>query len=241
MLTVTFVSLLVAAASGFVAWRSIRREHLRADARVASLAAAIDDAPALGCAADPYPALEDAFEFGSEDSFDLPRTDSSPDAQAPTLTFEATGPHSSVRRPLLTMATGAAAVVAVVVLIAMTGDRYDLPTQPIMSPHAESLELLSLHATRKGSTLAVTGLVRSRTEEPLTTLTAVVSAIDAKGRPIGRGSVPLTAIFPRRESRFVVTIADVDEATRYRVSFRGATGVLIRHLDRRADRTSDVS
>jgi hypothetical protein len=53
--------------------------------------------------------------------------------------------------------------------------------------------------------------------------------------------VPLTAIFPRRESRFVVTIADVDEAARYRVSFRGATGVLIRHLDRRAGRTSDVS
>jgi hypothetical protein len=241
MLTITFVSLVVAAASGFVAWRSIRREHLRADARVASLAAAIDDAPAFGRAAHPDPAVDDSFEFLSEDSFDRPENDTWSDERAPTLTFEATRPHSSVRRRLLTLAIGAAAVVAVVVLIAMTGDRYDPPTQSIVSPHAESLELLSLHATRKGSTLAVTGLVRSRTEEPLTTLTAVVSAIDAKGRPIGRGSVPLTAIFPRGESRFVVTIADVDEAARYRVSFRGATGVLIRHLDRRAGRTSDVS
>jgi hypothetical protein len=71
-------------------------------------------------------------------------------------------------------------------------------------------------------------------------VTAVVSAIDAKGRPVGRGSVPLTAIMPRGESKFVVRITDVNEAARYRVSFRSATGV-IRHVDRRAGRTSDVS
>jgi hypothetical protein len=67
-----------------------------------------------------------------------------------------------------------------------------------------------------------------------------VSAVDAKGRPIGRGSVTLTAIMPRRESRFAVTIPEVSEAARYRVSFRSATRV-IRHLDRRAERASDVS
>jgi len=110
----------------------------------------------------------------------------------------------------------------------------------IVSPHAESLELLSLDASRDGSTLAVTGVVRSRAEEPLTAVTAVISAIDAKGRPVGRGSVPLAAIRPRSESRFVVTISDVNEAARYRVSFRSATGV-IRHVDRRIARTGDVS
>jgi hypothetical protein len=119
-------------------------------------------------------------------------------------------------------------------------NRYEPPARPVVSPHAESLELLSLDASREGSTLAVSGLVRSRAEEPLTTVMAIVSAIDAKGRPIGRGSVPLAAILPRRESRFVVTIGDVTEAARYRVSFRSATGV-IRHVDRRAGRPSGVS
>ena len=40
MLTITLLSIVIAAASGYIAWRSIRREHLRSDARVASLAEA---------------------------------------------------------------------------------------------------------------------------------------------------------------------------------------------------------
>ena len=223
MLTITLVSFVVAALSSFMAWRSIRREHLRADARVASLSAAIDSAPLLQHAGSSDPVFADELEFRSE--------------ATPSDTI---GAHASVPLRLVTMGIGACAVVAVVVLIAMTGDRHDPPTQPVVSPHAESLELLSLRAMRDGSSLAVTGLVRSRAEEPLTAVTAVVSAVDAKGRPIGRGSVTLTAILPRRESRFAVTIPEVSDAARYRVSFRSATGV-IRHLDRRADRTSGVS
>jgi hypothetical protein len=230
MMTITLLSLVLAAVSGLIAWRSIRREHLRADARVASLAAAIDDTPAF----------EDNFDFRSEASSELPGNDAWATLPMYSPTLDASGAHPSVRRRLLTMGIGAAAVVTVVVLIAMTGDRYDPPARPVVSPHAESLELLSLRATREGASLAVTGLVRSRTEEPLATVTAVVSAIDAKGRPVGRGSVPLATILPQRESRFFVTISDVSEAARYRVSFRSATGV-IRHIDRRVNRTSDVS
>jgi hypothetical protein len=141
---------------------------------------------------------------------------------------------------LLVAAGTASVVVAGVVWIAMVGDRYEPPpAQPVVAARAESLELLSLQAARDGATLAVTGLVRSRADGPLTTVTAVVSAIDAKGRPVGRGSVPLTTILPRRESRFVVTIGDVSEAARYRVSFRSATGI-IRHVDLRTERPSAV-
>ena len=240
MMTITLLSLLFAAVSGLIAWRSIRREHLRADARVASLAAAIDDAPARGYVADAGPAFEGTFDFRSEAPSEFPGNDSWATVPMYTPAVDASGDHPSVRRRLLTMGIGAAAVVAVVVLIAMTGDSYDPPARPVVSPHAESLELMSLQATRDGASLAVTGLVRSRAEEPLATVTAVVSAIDAKGRPVGRGSVPLATILPRRESRFFVTISDVGEAARYRVSFRSATGV-IRHIDRRINRTSDVS
>ena len=47
MLTITLLSLVVAAASGFFAWRTLRREHLRSSARVASLAEAIDEGALL--------------------------------------------------------------------------------------------------------------------------------------------------------------------------------------------------
>lgn len=226
MLTITLLSLIVAVASGFFAWRSIRREHLRSDARVAWLAAAIDDVSSSPRhVPDVAPALEYSMDFRSEVG---------PSA-LDGLTVD-----GSLRRRVITLVSGASVVVAGVVLIAMMSDRREPPAQPVAPPQSESLELLSLQAARDGSTLAITGLVRSRAEEPLTAVTAVVSAIDAKGRPVGRGTVPLAAILPLRESRFVVTISDVSEAARYRVSFRGATGV-IRHVDRRAGRTSDVS
>jgi hypothetical protein len=147
--------------------------------------------------------------------------------------------QSSIRRRLLSVVMGAFVVVAGVVLIAMMSNR-EPPPDRVVSPHAQSLELLSLDASREGAALAVTGVVRSRAEEPLTTVTVVVSAIDAKGRPVGRGSAAIAAILPRAESRFAVTIPDVNEAARYRVSFRSATGV-IRHVDRRVERASEVS
>ena len=236
MLTITLLSLVVAAASGFFAWRTLRREHLRSSARVASLAEAIDEGALLPLRAfETGPSFEPSDEFHSEGN-EFRREEPVPGT---ILTFEAMD-QTSIRRRLLSVVIGACVVVAGVVMIAMMSDRYEPPPARIVSPHAESLELLSLDASRDGSTLAVTGVVRSRAEEPLTAVTAVVSAIDAKGRPVGRGSVPLAAIRPRSESRFVVTISDVNEAARYRVSFRSATGV-IRHVDRRGARTSDVS
>jgi hypothetical protein len=236
MLTITLLSLVVAAASGFFAWRTVRREHLRSSARVTSLAAAMDEGILPLRAFEAGPSFEPSDEFRSEAN----EFRSEEIAQPATLTFEAMDMQSSIRLRLLSVVVGACVVVAGVVLIAMMSDRYEPPPTRVVSPHAESLELLSLDASRQGSTLAVTGIVRSRAEEPLTAITAVVSAIDAKGRPVGRGSVPLDAIRPRGESRFVVTIQDVNEAARYRVSFRSATGV-IRHVDRRIARTGDVS
>lgn len=240
MLTITLLSLVLAAASGFFAWRSLRREQLRSSARVASLTAAMDDTSLPLREFDREPFLDRSYEFRSEASFEPSREDHFNTASAGTLTFEAMDGQSSIRRRLLSVVVGAFVVVAGVVFIAMMSDRYEPPPSPTVSAHAQSLELLSLDASRKGATLAVSGVVRSRAEEPLTTVTVVVSAIDGKGRPVGRGSAPLATILPRGESTFAVTIADVNEAARYRVSFRSATGV-IRHVDRRVARTSDVS
>lgn len=237
MLTITLLSLVVAAASGFVAWRSLRREQLRSHARVASLTAAIDERSR------PAPARRPAFDatFDARTDPVLEFSDEASAGSAPTLTFEAIENEPSLRRRLLAVVAGAAVVVAGVVMIAMMSDRYEAPApRAAATPQTEALELLSLDASRDGATLAISGLVRSRASEPLTSVTAVVSAIDPKGRPIGRASVPLAAIMPGRESRFALTIADAAEAARYRVSFRGPTGV-IRHVDRRTARSSPVS
>ena len=223
MLIVTLVSLVVAAASGFIAWRSVRREHLRIDARVALLSSAIDSSTTRDTAA-----LDDAFDwFGQE---------AEPPVPVAELFDEPT--HLARRRPLLTAGIGLAVVLSVVVLIAMSGDRYDTPAPALVAARSESLELLSLSAARDGATLAVTGHVRNRAAEPLNGITAVVSAVDEQGHAVGSAHAPLAALLPGRESRFVVTIARVSGVARYRVSFRGATGV-IRHLDRRTDRSNE--
>ena len=228
MLTLTLISLVLAAASGFIAWRSVRREHLRADARVAWLASAIDSNPTSDTIA-----FDDAIDWFGQEAEPL----------APVASiFDEHDEHTHAigrRNPLLTAGIGLAVVLSIVVVIAMTGDRYDTPA-PVVPAHRESLELLSLRAARDGATLAVTGRVRNRADEPLNAITAVVSAIDADGHAVGSGSAPLVVLVPGRESRFVVTLSRVNGVARYRVSFRGATGV-IRHLDRRADRVSDVS
>ena len=225
MLIITLVSVVVAAASGFFAWRSIRRERLRADARVALLASAIDS----GHAGD-NPALDDAFDrFGQEAEPAVPVA----------AIFEAQANPAARRRPLLTAGAGLAVVLAVVVLIAMTGDRNDTP-KPGVPLRMESLELLSRGAARNGGALSVTGIVRNRADEPINAITAMVSAIDAQGRAVGSGQAPIAPLSPGHQSRFVVTIARVSGVSRYRVSFRGATGV-VRHVDRRVDRRSDES
>jgi hypothetical protein len=235
MLTITLLSLVVAAASGFFAWRTLRHEHLRSSARVASLAAALDEGGLPLRAFETEPSFE-LSDFRSEDK----EFRSEEPVPAATFAFEAMEMQPSARGRLMSVVIGACVVVTGVVLIAMMSDRYEPPPARVVSPHAESLELLSLDASRDGSTLAVSGVVRSRAQEPLTSVTAVVSAIDAKGRPVARGSVALDAIQPRSESRFVVTIQDVNEAARYRVSFRSATG-MIRHVDRRVARAGEVS
>jgi hypothetical protein len=222
MLTVTLLSLVVAAAFGFLAWRSIRREQLRADARNASLAAAIDNASTRDL------------------SFEWPGEEPAP-STAPVL-FESKTEESSRRRPLLTAAAGLAAVLAVVVLIAMSGGRYEnaVHVQPAISAPVESLELLSLRSAREGPTLAVTGLVRNRSDEPFTAITAIVSAMDSEGRTVRNASAAIDALSAGHQSLFVVTIPNASDVARYRVSFRDASGV-IRHVDRRTDHTRAVS
>jgi hypothetical protein len=139
-------------------------------------------------------------------------------------------------RPLLKVAVGFAMAVAIIVLIAMTGDRRGTPAAgpaPAVQHAQDSLELLSMRHQRAGDVLTVTGLVRNPGVAP-GPITAVVFAFDRDGGFVASGRAPLefATIAAGDESPFQVTIPDVKDVGRYRVSFRTTAGV-VRHVDRR--------
>jgi hypothetical protein len=146
-------------------------------------------------------------------------------------------PESAVQgRPLLKVAVGFAMAVGIIVLIAMTGDRRGTPVAapaPAAQNAADSLELLSMRHERAGDVLTITGLVRNPGVAP-GPITAVVFAFDREGGFVASGRAPLefATIAAGDESPFQVTIPDVKDVGRYRVSFRTNAGV-VRHVDRR--------
>ena len=206
--SISIAAVLLAAICAIHAWRLTRDERARSAARVAALAAAIQgtrgDAP--------------AEMFGRD-------------------------PHSVVQgRPLLKVAIGFGMAVAIIVLIAMSGDRPRTSTTATAvarasdgaAPAAEALELVSMRHERAGDTLTVTGLVRNPGAEAPGALAAVVFAFDRDGHFVASGRAPLefATIAAGDESPFRVTVPDVKDVGRYRVSFRTDAGV-VRHVDRR--------
>ena len=88
--------------------------------------------------------------------------------------------------------------------------------------------------TRAGANLKVTGLVRNRGAAATAPISAVVFVFDRDGGFVASGRAPIefTGIANGDESPFHVTIPDVKDVGRYRVSFRTEGGV-VPHVDRR--------
>lgn len=207
LLVLSIIAVVAAIAAMAYAWRIARTERLRSDARVAALAAAIDGTPE---AADTTPMFEQAPRSGLQG------------------------------RPLLKLGVGFAMAVLVIVLIAMSGDRHSTSAderEPVASgqPAAPALELLSMRHTRTGEGLTVTGLVRNRGAADTASITAVVFVFDRDGGFVASGRAPLEfgSVALGDESPFKVTIPDVQDVGRYRVSFRTPVGI-VPHVDRRA-------
>ena len=207
LLVVTIIASIAAIAASAYAWQITRADRLRSDARVAALAAAIDGTSQEG---DATPMFERAPRSGLQG------------------------------RPLLKLGVGFAMAVLVIVLIAMSGDRHATAAderQPVASgqPAAPSLELLSMRHTRTGEALTVTGLVRNHGTADTAPISAVVFVFDRDGGFVASGRAPLEfgSVAIGDESPFKVTIPDVKEVGRYRVSFRTPVGI-VPHVDRRA-------
>jgi hypothetical protein len=210
LLVLTGIALAAAVGFAVVAWRLIREDRLRSTARVAALSAAID-------------------------------ADAAPDtAPVPVSSMFGMEPGASVQgRPLLKAAVVGVMAVIVVVAAAM-GTRS--PAAPAAGAALEhpALELMSMRHSREGTTLTVTGLVRNpRGGAEARRVTAVVFAFDRGGGFTASGRAPLDFVVlqPGDESPFVVTIPNIREVSKYRVSFRTDDGMM-RHVDRRAAQTA---
>lgn len=206
LLVISIAAAITAIAALAYAWRIARAERLRSEARVASLAAAIDGTPI---------------------------------DEASTPMFERT-PRSGLQgRPLLKLGVGFAMAVLVIVLVAMNSDRHGSNAEEIRRPATvqagPALELLSMRHDRTAAGLTVTGLVRNQGGADMSSIVAVVFVFDREGSFVASGRAPLEfgSVGRGDDSPFKVTIPDVKDVGRYRVSFRTPAGI-VPHLDRRA-------
>jgi hypothetical protein len=137
-------------------------------------------------------------------------------------------------RPLVAFAAIGVMIVAIGIA-AVIATRGAAPA-PAAASTPSPLELMSMRYQHAGTTLTVSGLVRNPAgAASVTGISAVVFAFDRTGAFVASGRAPLdfSALSPGDESPFVVTVPNVADVARYRVSFRTGTGV-VRHVDRRA-------
>jgi len=225
LILVTLLSLALAAVMTVVSWRLAREERRRSEARVAALATEI------------------------QSPGDLPLQQETPVATANDLFASTTEePRSSSRAAA--MVVGAVVVVLVAAFVWSSGSRSSAASSPQSSsarngavatpanrsePNAASvpLELTALTHDRDANRLTVRGLVRNPASGgAVRGITAVVFLFDRSGDFVTSGRAPINALPPGAESPFVVTIPDVKDVGRYRVSFRTDDRILP-HVDRR--------
>jgi len=211
LLTLTTLSLAAAAGFGALSWRVGREERERERARIAALSTAMGP-PASEPLRPGEVVIGSVFDRGTE----------------------------GLRgRPLIKVAAGAVMlllITGVVFLSSRTADSA-LATPNPQSGAGRPLELMSMRYQRQGTTLTVSGLVRNPSGGAVVNrVTAVVFAFDRTGAFVASGRAPLdfSALAPGDESPFVVSVPNVSDVARYRVTFRSGDTV-VRHIDRRPD------
>ena len=207
LLLLTIVAFVAAAGFAAVAWRLVREDRRRSAARVAALGAAIDA--------------------------EVP-PEAPPVHVSSMFTME---PGASVQGRPLVKAVVVGVMAVIVVVAAAMGNRSPATPAAAAAREQAPLELMSMRHSREGTTLTVTGLVRNPAGgAEARRITAVVFAFDRTGGFTASGRAPLdfAVLEPGDESPFVVTIPNVTEVAKYRVSFRTDHGMM-RHVDRRAE------
>ena len=224
LLTLTTLSLLAAAGFGFLSWRVGREQREREEARIAALATAMTE-----------PSNVRGADFFSE-------ADMATEVAVGSVFSRAT--EGLRGRPAIKAAVIGAMVVTIAIgaiIGARVSDNAAAPTPTpsgaVTTNAAAPLELMSMRHERQGTTLTVSGLVRNPAQGvAMNGVTAVVFAFDRTGAFLasGRAALDFSALRPGDESPFVVSIPNVLDVARYRVTFRSGNGV-VRHIDRRGN------
>jgi hypothetical protein len=250
-LSVTVLSLAMAAGMAILVVTVLRQERARSNARVAllgalaanpasdrSLAAATvrlrpADAPAVTVQPPRSQAARlDDFEIRPMESAvaGVSQLFAPPDASSPW------GRRFAVIGAL-------AAVILAVGLIATTVKVHPGAASPASGPAAQAeggasapLELLSLRHVQESDRLVISGVVQNpRNGAPLTRVVATAFLFGANGAFLTSSRAPLdfTTLAPGVESPFVVNVPVTGTVTRYRIGFRTEDGRVISHVDRR--------
>ena len=216
LLTLTALSLAAAVGFGALSWRVGREDRARARARIAALSTAMD-APSPEVWAGQTPAA----------------TSSNPGPRVAVGSVFNRDNEGLRGRPFIKVAVGGIMALAIVIGAIIGARTGSVPAAHVNAP--APLELVSMRHQREGTTLTVSGFVRNPTAgAAVNGVTAVVFAFDRKGGFVASGRAPLdfSALAPGDESPFVVSVPNVSDVARYRVSFRTGRGV-VRHVDRR--------
>lgn len=224
LMVVMVLTLVLGVAMLIFAWRVLRRDRTRTDARVSHLR---DLATAdLGWTGD------DA----DEDEYEMPDADLRYQA-APLLgaaMAQPSGPRwgSVVVVVMFLMTLGAGSVYA------LYGGALPLswPAQ-FGATQAEPLELLALsHRRDSDGDFVVTGLVQNPTHGSTTpALMAVAYVFDRDGEYVTAGTATLdvASLTPGDQSPFTIRVSGVSEIGRFRLGFRISEGRVFAHVDRR--------
>jgi hypothetical protein len=226
MLIITITACFVAITMTVLAWRVLREDRRRTEARVAALAAEINDGSAsryveVALNEEPHVPVDHLF------------------ANADT--------ESERPRPRLAAIVGGGALVVgtigALLLFATSSARPAASTGPKPGPAAATapaaasspLELVALGHEREDDRLTVRGIVRNpSSSHALTNLTAVVLLFNQQGGFVTSGRVAIEGtLAPGGEAPFTVSVPGAADVGRYRVSFRTTEGI-VPHVDRRS-------
>jgi hypothetical protein len=226
LLVVTIAAVVLALAMALVAWRVVRDERRRSEARIAALAAEI-------------------HRLNGVRERDLPLHAWA--SNSPVVTTERPLPRRALATAIGAGALVVAGVAAILVLATVRADPVASgrgADETARTPAAagrrqaaapsQTLELVSLSHEREQGRLVVRGAVRNPGAAWGSQLTVVVLLFNAEGGFLtsGRAEVSRNGLPAGAEVRFVVTVPDAADVGRYRVSFRSDDRV-VPHVDRR--------
>jgi hypothetical protein len=229
MLVVALISGALAVTMTVIAWRVVRQDRLRSDARIAALAV-------------------DIHRVNREIAGDLPLRQGAPVGDL----FASAEPAPRGRSFAAVLGAGALVVGSVVALVVLlTGGAHPVasdlgrppsgagstatPSDSTANLHPAPLELIALGHELESDRLTVRGIVRNPPNGAgVNHMTAVVLLFNAEGGFLtsGRAEIKAQGLAPGAEAPFVITVPGATEVGRYRVSFRTEDRVLP-HVDRR--------